>query len=83
MEDKKKFIIAGQYRSDTPFDQKSPGHWEVGVLNCYRHTDIALHDWIGPVGRISEEKTKRKLLRRATEHCEKLDIGMDFGTCNI
>ena len=29
--------------SDTPFDQKSPGHPEVGVLNCHkpRHTDIA------------------------------------------
>ena len=25
--------------SDTPFDQKSPGHPEVGVLNCHRQTD--------------------------------------------
>ena len=26
--------------SDTPFDQKSLGLREVGVLNCHRHTDI-------------------------------------------
>ena len=25
--------------SDTPFGQKSPGHPEVGVLNCHRHTN--------------------------------------------
>ena len=25
--------------SDTPFDQKSPGHPEVDVLNCHRQTD--------------------------------------------
>ena len=35
---------------DTPFDQKSQGHPEVGVFNCHRQTDkqtSRLYDWIG------------------------------------
>ena len=34
-------IVSSQANvSDTPFDQKSPGHPEVGVLNCYKHKNI-------------------------------------------
>ena len=45
--------------SNTPFDQKSPGHPEVGVLNGPKHkdrwTDIATLCLNQPRGRISEK----------------------------
>ena len=35
----KNCVIAGQYVSNTAFNQKSPGHQEMGVLNCHKPTD--------------------------------------------
>ena len=50
MKQKRKKIVSSHANiSDTPFDQKSPGHPEVGVLNLHRHTYIRtlqLYDWI-------------------------------------
>ena len=38
-ERKEKSVSSQANIRDTPFDQKSPGHPEVGVLNCHRQTD--------------------------------------------
>ena len=38
-EQKKKIVSLQANISDKPFNQKSPGHPEVGVLNCHRQTD--------------------------------------------
>ena len=45
--------------SDKPFDQKSPRPLEEDVLSCHTQTDRQTDghrnsDWIGPLGRFSE-----------------------------
>ena len=56
----KQIVLLQPNISDTPFDQKSPQPPEEGVLNCHTHTEkkrkLQLFDWIGQVGRFSEEE---------------------------